>query len=231
VRKPAIYSGCGHPDICGLRQELPRGVVTPPFKEGATKASRTDCVRVQYVRQYWSDFKMDGLLSVSTQRQHLVSPPISADSSSPLGGFRATHGRGGVRRKDGNRSEWAMWSLHILRRASPEQRVTYAVKPGVTLHREFSLEIFADSHYMIDIHSRNGFYPSFTGTSRASLLMWRLPMSARSHRPAAGLVTQFRRRSTYGDCAIQRLIRKWSSRRRAPVVESRPSPWISARND
>ncbi len=47
---------------------------------------------------------------------------------------------------------------------------TYAVKPGDTLHREFPLEVFADSRYLIDVHGPNGFYRSFTGTSQASPL-------------------------------------------------------------
>jgi phospholipase C len=47
---------------------------------------------------------------------------------------------------------------------------TYAVKPGDSLHREFPLALFVDSHYFIDVHGPNGFYRSFSGNAQASSL-------------------------------------------------------------
>jgi len=51
---------------------------------------------------------------------------------------------------------------------------TYAVKPGDTLHETFSLTLFQDSRYSIDVHGPNGFYRSFAGDSHAPALRTRV---------------------------------------------------------
>ena len=50
---------------------------------------------------------------------------------------------------------------------------TYAIKPGDTLEREFSLSLFQHGRYTVDVVAPNGFYRSFMGNSQAPQLQVR----------------------------------------------------------
>jgi phospholipase C len=76
------------------------------------------------------------------------------------------------------------------------QAATYAVKPGDTLHQQFSLSLFENGKYSIDVHGPNGFYRGFHGDSASRQVQVRTEYEAKATKLTGNMRVHLRNSSS-----------------------------------